>query len=1630
MAILRNVDKTDTLETQRQKINLIAQDVFTVQSSVGEGGFSFSDGSVTSPSLFFTTQPSLGMYKSAAGTITVASTNKNVISFSDTRVVALKPFSLRSNAIGNLGAGSVLSITNSGSNYIAGTYNGISLTGGTGSGATANIVITGFGGSVTNEGSGYTPGTYSNVSLTGGSGTGATANITIQDITGTVSGGSGYTNGTYSNVPLTGGSGTGAQATIQVSGGSIASVVISNSGNKAYVNGNVLSASSANIGGTGSGFTFTINNYPFKIRTANIAFTSFGSNYVSGNTLGVSAASVGGTGSGFAYTISSVGTLSSIQLVNGGNSYSLNDSLSFNPNDLAASETYTVTVANTQLLVFGGTLPTTGFTVGSTVTIGSNTKTILKRYTSGSNITAVIVDTSGGTFSAPNSQTATSSVGGATATVSSNTVANQYFFNLNDGNGAQLTPNITLLKNKTYVFSGAEFASHPFAFSTTADGTHGGGTQYTGSEVITTQTTVSIKPNASTPSTLYIYCTNHPNMAGYDGREMTVTIGSDYVAPGSGAAIRVDSILDSDSFAVTLGGNVTAANITGSAITGTSLSITGPSNLTGSLSVTEDANFSRNINLSKSSNIDESLNLQKYFIVNPTKITGTGTISCLETSTTVSGFSTTFLSQIEPGDQLYTSTGRYIGVVDGVNNNTTIILEDNAALTLTPQAFKYARDPQIFSDYKTGFVGIYNSVPEYNLDITGTFRSSNNSVIGSSIDAKVAIGSQSLLSGLSSSDKLIVQGNIIGSDRIIASSTSDLKNPTISFSNNLKSGISSDSTNKTLSITGLSGELTKFESEKVEIYRNTNFISTSVNTFTINPGSGYTNGNYLNVLLAGGTGSGIYGNITVGFATNITQPGTGYTNGTYTGVPLTGGSGTGAQATIVISSGSVYNISVTNGGSGYETAPSVSISGTGTGATAVANLSSSGNLKSIGVNSGGSGYTSPPSVIIGSQWTASNTVSVGQQFFYGSNLYTVTVAGVTGTNPPTHTTGSATNGTTTLTYAGNVATATATVGSTPGVDVGTIIGIGITSAGSGYTVKPNISFSGGGGAGATASAVLQFTVSSVTITNPGSNYSTAPSVSFSSLSGNGAVANSSITNTGVSSVTVTNAGTGYQVGNTLSFSHTTLLNSQGQPSTAPTTAASLTISSLGTVNVVTIVDEGNGYIAGDVLTLPSTTGLNTGSGFTYTINSITKQETVKIDKKLGSITANYINTIGSGILIDNNLSIDGTTISSTQNEDIVISPGSSSRLLSISGTGGVKIPVGNSTNRPAATTAGIIRYNTVTSQYEGSNGVNFISLGGVRDVDGNTYIIAEETVGANDNILYFFNDGYNSARLSRTELELTTANKISSKDTDGKFAWKANTAYLLNAYVYYGDNIYRVTTAGTTSTVAPTHTSGSVTDGTAVLQYYSDAYANLEIRADEVKVGIRLNVNDKLSLYSYNTNNLIFENQISDFQFAFGNVLGVPDTFFTIDTAGSLKINRTYDTGAAVDNQIVLDKTLKFIEIDDLLIQTADLSLVKGTNNTGTVLVYNPTTHKGAKIVVVADNLTTGDKHIVEYNVIHKNTDIYVNEYGNLDTGTEQFSVVFDFDGSGNVRSQFTLTTAVATGNNVVITTTKTQIKK
>jgi hypothetical protein len=76
---------------------------------------------------------------------------------------------------------------------------------------------------------------------------------------GTITGGSGYVNGTYQNVSLTGGTGQYAIADIVVSGGAVSSVTIKNGGSF-YVVGDVISASTADLGNSGSGFSVPVSN--------------------------------------------------------------------------------------------------------------------------------------------------------------------------------------------------------------------------------------------------------------------------------------------------------------------------------------------------------------------------------------------------------------------------------------------------------------------------------------------------------------------------------------------------------------------------------------------------------------------------------------------------------------------------------------------------------------------------------------------------------------------------------------------------------------------------------------------------------------------------------------------------------------------------------------------------------------------------------------------------------------------------------------------------------------------------------------------------------------------------------------------------------------------------------------------------------------------------------------------------------------------------------------------------------------------------------------------------------------------------------------------------------------------------
>ncbi len=250
---------------------------------------------------------------------------------------------------------------------------------------------------------------------------------------------------------------------------------------------------------------------------------------------------------------------------------------------------------------------------------------------------------------------------------------------------------------------------------------------------------------------------------------------------------------------------------------------------------------------------------------------------------------------------------------------------------------------------------------------------------------------------------------------------------------------------------------------------------------------------------------------------------------------------------------------------------------------------------------------------------------------------------------------------------------------------------------------------------------------------------------------------------------------------------------------------------------------------------------------------------LSIDGTNGNLTAQGIIKTADSINVNDKLTITNAVIASGASTDIELTP-SVGQDVKINSTKSLVIPVGTDLQRPASPVAGAIRFNSSTSQYEGyaSNTSSWSSLGGVRDLDGNTYILAEETVGANDNTLYFYNDAQNTIRITPFYQEFVNVKKVRSVNVSAPAHtnWNANSPVSTDDYVKYGNNLFLVVSGGQTGTDAnpPTDTSGSdFTNGTATLRYSTTAVAPLTFEEiEEFRIaplgGTDLSINGDLRL--------------------------------------------------------------------------------------------------------------------------------------------------------------------------------------
>lgn len=479
-----NVAKTDTFEIQRQKINTIAENVFAFAaggSDLATGNLKLGDGTKNEPSLAFTSDLQLGLYKSAQNTATFVSATKRIFEYNSVGSVYYRDFIIRKATLFNEG----IEIQADGQNYDVGSYQDISAFGGTGESGSFNITVSEYAGTTT-SGSNYVfngaegDDQYSNITLLGGSGNddnvvsitfagGGFSETTIQQY------GTGYQVGDVLTLPTsqTGVTGTATEDQNAVAVSSVTGIV----------EGMVFTQT----GGTAVFATPTdIDDNPTDILVTGVDGET---NEIQINTTATTGGTAtftltvpwGDAGSGYQYTITKVGIITQVSVNNPGNGYADGDVLTVNPLDLTAFIDYTVTTIDGQVINFSPAISGSAFSVGQTVSTVDPTDSeaipasgeVLEVTTSGGSITSILV-----AFTEGSSDAGYNITGNGTYTVDSVDNAARYQIDTTeDQSNPQLYPQLTLYKDNKYRFDVSGIGSHPFRFSVHQDGIHAGFTE-------------------------------------------------------------------------------------------------------------------------------------------------------------------------------------------------------------------------------------------------------------------------------------------------------------------------------------------------------------------------------------------------------------------------------------------------------------------------------------------------------------------------------------------------------------------------------------------------------------------------------------------------------------------------------------------------------------------------------------------------------------------------------------------------------------------------------------------------------------------------------------------------------------------------------------------------------------------------------------------------------------------------------------------------------------------------------------------------------------------------------------------------------------------------------------------------
>ena len=199
--------------------------------------------------------------------------------------------------------------------------------------------------------------------------------------------------------------------------------------------------------------------------------------------------------------------------------------------------------------------------------------------------------------------------------------------------------------------------------------------------------------------------------------------------------------------------------------------------------------------------------------------------------------------------------------------------------------------------------------------------------------------------------------------------------------------------------------------------------------------------------------------------------------------------------------------------------------------------------------------------------------------------------------------------------------------------------------GLGYVTPPTVSFVGGGGSGAAATASLNGVVG-ITVVTAGSGYTTAPAVTITPAVGStgaGATAVATINGGVVTGITVTNMGSNYILAPTVTIA------APPAPGVAATATANIT---LGSVGQITLTNPGAGYLSAPLVFLTGGGGQGADAvamlkgALAPTGKAITEgfdPEYGRMFVQLGSIPNPLTPTVGLGVTIGMSMYIDPPT---------------------------------------------------------------------------------------------------------------------------------------------------------------------------------------------------------------------------------------------------------------------------------------------------------------------------------------------------------------------------------------------------